>query len=616
MLEACQRATRLKPNEARALLGRFLFSGEEAEKPLDGLSGGERRRLSIAVLVHSGANVLILDEPTNHLDLESREALEAALQEFPGALLLISHDRALLDAVGTRTIAVEDRTLHSYVGGWPEYVRVREERAEPEREAKARAKAKPRANGRAAAPAAAPPVSSKNQQREARRLEAEIEQAEAEVARIEERARRPAGLERPALRAEVDTAPQGREGPRRGALRAARDRRGLAPAGRCGGFHTARPPGARSVAPCATCLRPWPFSSPFLRPRGAAPWVETPFLPLGPDRTVTCLQPTGPGGAAYLAEDHEGDGREQVELLRVGADGTLASDASLGVGFVLGCPTVATAPGGAAVLAATAIDRGGDFIGISVRDAGGSFSRPMRIEQGAELAGGVDAAVAADGAAVVAWTETDLRGDRLVARVRAVRRAPGGAFGRPQTLSTRVADFSDAFVGIDGSGRAVVAWRGPRADGREAAWVATGAGPGTAFAAPERLGPGEDFIGGMSLAVATGGGALVVHDSFEGIRVFERSAGAPRFVRAADFPAEFDRDNPVAALADDGTAAVGWELEDDRFDSVPEIALRAPGGAFQAARRLGTDALSGARRRSRSPTRTPRSSSPPGRAER
>ena len=136
VLEATQRATGLKPNEARSLLGRFLFSGEAAEKPLDGLSGGERRRLSLAILVHSGANVLVLDEPTNHLDLESREALEAALQAFPGSLLLISHDRALLDAVGTRTVAVEDGTLHSYVGGWPEYLRVREERKELERTAK------------------------------------------------------------------------------------------------------------------------------------------------------------------------------------------------------------------------------------------------------------------------------------------------------------------------------------------------------------------------------------------------------------------------------------------------------------------------------------------------
>ncbi len=129
VLDAAQRATGLTQGKARALLGRFLFSGEEAEKPLEGLSGGERRRLSLAILVHSGANVLILDEPTNHLDIESREALEDALRGFEGAVLLVSHDRALLDAVGTRTVAVEEHALHSYEGGWPEYVRIREERS-------------------------------------------------------------------------------------------------------------------------------------------------------------------------------------------------------------------------------------------------------------------------------------------------------------------------------------------------------------------------------------------------------------------------------------------------------------------------------------------------------
>jgi ATP-binding cassette subfamily F protein 3 len=131
VLDAAQHATGLSPNRARALLGRFLFSGEDAEKPLAGLSGGERRRLSLAVLVGVGANapnVLVLDEPTNHLDLESREALEDALGAFPGAILLVSHDRALLDAVGARTIALEEGTLQSYLGGWPEYVRVRDER--------------------------------------------------------------------------------------------------------------------------------------------------------------------------------------------------------------------------------------------------------------------------------------------------------------------------------------------------------------------------------------------------------------------------------------------------------------------------------------------------------
>ena len=83
--------------------------------------------LTLAILVSGGSNVLILDEPTNHLDLESREALEHALRQFAGAVLLISHDRALLDVVGSRTMAIEDGSLRSYLGGWPEYVRVREE---------------------------------------------------------------------------------------------------------------------------------------------------------------------------------------------------------------------------------------------------------------------------------------------------------------------------------------------------------------------------------------------------------------------------------------------------------------------------------------------------------
>jgi ATP-binding cassette subfamily F protein 3 len=192
VIEACQRATGLKPNEARSLLGRFLFSGEAAEKPLDGLSGGERRRLSLAILVQSGANVLILDEPTNHLDLESREALEAALQLYEGSLLLISHDRALLDAVGSRTIAVEDGSLRSYDGGWPEYVRVREEHAELERAAK-RAKPAPKRNGNGngngngspAAPKPAAPAPPRNA-KEAKQLEVEIERAEATLRSLED----------------------------------------------------------------------------------------------------------------------------------------------------------------------------------------------------------------------------------------------------------------------------------------------------------------------------------------------------------------------------------------------------------------------------------------------
>ena len=98
-------------SQAQALLGRFLFSGwDEHDKPVVALSGGERRRLALALIVASGANFLVLDEPTNHLDLESREALEAALEAFPGTVLLVSHDRAMLDAVAERIVAIEDGT--------------------------------------------------------------------------------------------------------------------------------------------------------------------------------------------------------------------------------------------------------------------------------------------------------------------------------------------------------------------------------------------------------------------------------------------------------------------------------------------------------------------------
>ena len=191
VVEACTHLTGLTPANARALLGRFLFSGEEAEKPLDGLSGGERQRLSLAILVQSGANVLILDEPTNHLDVESREALEDALSEFTGSLLLISHDRALLDAVGTRTIAFEDRTLHSYVGGWPEYVRVRAEREAEAEEARAAAKA-------TAAKAKVKPVATRaTGEKGAQKLEQQIEAAEAALRAVEEELADPAVWETP-----------------------------------------------------------------------------------------------------------------------------------------------------------------------------------------------------------------------------------------------------------------------------------------------------------------------------------------------------------------------------------------------------------------------------------
>jgi ATP-binding cassette, subfamily F, member 3 len=127
ILDVAAAATGLPRPQAQHLLGRFLFSGWEThERSVSVLSGGERRRLALALVVASGANLLVLDEPTNHLDLESREALEAALEAFPGTVLLVSHDRAVLDAVPDRIVSVEDFTLRSTDGGWADLVRVRD----------------------------------------------------------------------------------------------------------------------------------------------------------------------------------------------------------------------------------------------------------------------------------------------------------------------------------------------------------------------------------------------------------------------------------------------------------------------------------------------------------
>jgi ATP-binding cassette, subfamily F, member 3 len=178
VLDCAQRATNLSRPQAQSLLGRFLFSGwEQHEKPVTALSGGERRRLALALVVASGANFLVLDEPTNHLDLESREALEEALDAFPGTVLLVSHDRALLDAVAHRLLAIEHRTVNSYDGGWAEYARRREEAEEPPV-----AVSRPRKE-KAPRPKAQPP----RRPSELDRLEGAIAEQEETVAALERR---------------------------------------------------------------------------------------------------------------------------------------------------------------------------------------------------------------------------------------------------------------------------------------------------------------------------------------------------------------------------------------------------------------------------------------------
>jgi ATP-binding cassette subfamily F protein 3 len=180
VLDCAQRATGLQRPQAQTLLGRFLFSGWDMhERPVTALSGGERRRLSLALLVASGANFLVLDEPTNHLDLESREALEEALEAFPGTVLLVSHDRAVLDAVARRTLAIEDGTVRSYDGGWADYARLSAERAEERSQEQS-----PVVSSRATK---APSELRAGRPRAIVELEAAIESKESDVAELERR---------------------------------------------------------------------------------------------------------------------------------------------------------------------------------------------------------------------------------------------------------------------------------------------------------------------------------------------------------------------------------------------------------------------------------------------
>lgn len=107
--------------DVRSYLSRFLFSGEEVFQTIESLSGGQKSRVALAKLMLSKANFLILDEPTNHLDIPAREALESALQAYPGTVLLVSHDRYFLDRIITRLLYLKDGVCTSYPGNYSDY---------------------------------------------------------------------------------------------------------------------------------------------------------------------------------------------------------------------------------------------------------------------------------------------------------------------------------------------------------------------------------------------------------------------------------------------------------------------------------------------------------------
>lgn len=162
----------LDNTEARTILGRFLFSGDDVFKNVSDLSGGERRRLNLIKLMLSKSNLLILDEPTNHLDLESIEAIEKALMDFDGTILVVSHDRYFLNKVVNRYLAVLDEGLIPF-DSYQDYLNINHFQDKQETDPKPKNQAQFRRE------------QDKELQRELKRKQRRLEQTETEIGRLE-----------------------------------------------------------------------------------------------------------------------------------------------------------------------------------------------------------------------------------------------------------------------------------------------------------------------------------------------------------------------------------------------------------------------------------------------
>jgi len=165
---------------ARTWLGRFLFTGDDVFKNISSLSGGERSRLALAVLLLEQSNFLILDEPTNHLDIYARETLEDMLNSFEGTILFVSHDRYFMDRIATKLWHVENGTITTSLGNYTDYQRQLGRRAQIEAaEAKPEPKSGPKRETEQT-PAVITPVSAKGKPR---RAEADVQRRLAKVER-------------------------------------------------------------------------------------------------------------------------------------------------------------------------------------------------------------------------------------------------------------------------------------------------------------------------------------------------------------------------------------------------------------------------------------------------
>lgn len=135
VMEEIQEAyPRMSGTDIRNALASFLITGDDVFKQIGPLSGGEKARVQLLKLMLSGANLLLLDEPTNHLDIDSRDALESALEEYGGTMLIVTHDRYLVNRLADRILYLSPEGLKEYIGGYDDYLAAREVEARPQAE--------------------------------------------------------------------------------------------------------------------------------------------------------------------------------------------------------------------------------------------------------------------------------------------------------------------------------------------------------------------------------------------------------------------------------------------------------------------------------------------------
>ena len=175
---------RMDGTAVRSALAAFLFTGDDVFKQIGTLSGGEKARVQLLKLMLSEANLLLLDEPTNHLDIDSRDALEKALEGYAGTLLIVTHDRYLVNRLADRILYLSPQGLQEYIGGYDDYLAAREAEKEEAARSLPQAEAPRKQN---AYRAQKERQSAINRARgEVRRLEEKIAQAEAALAELQE----------------------------------------------------------------------------------------------------------------------------------------------------------------------------------------------------------------------------------------------------------------------------------------------------------------------------------------------------------------------------------------------------------------------------------------------